>query len=166
MQKSIGKLPQKITLEAIHLRLLKPEDADDFYKMTNVPEIATIISFLSYPVDWAFAHQWIGKNESNTERVYGIFVNETLIGNMGVHLNQENEAEIGYWINPQYTGKGIASLALREIINAIKSTYPDYKIFAECLPSNGGSLRVLEKCGFILSPKSGERKNRIRLDYV
>jgi len=39
--------------------------------------------------------------------------NEKLIGEIGLHLNQENNtAETGYWIAQPYWGKGIASEAL------------------------------------------------------
>ncbi len=165
MKSSIENLPKDIYTPSILMRLLCLGDEDAFYKMTNVPEIANIISFLSYPVDRAFPKQWIEKNNSSAERVYGIFSDNVIIGNIGIHMNDQNELEIGYWVNPAFTGKGIASLAVKELINSVRSVYPQYSIFAECLPDNGGSLRVLEKTGFVVSNKPGKRENRIRLEY-
>lgn len=165
MTLSLEKLPKTIKGISVQLRLLHPDNAAAFYAMTNVPEIATIISFLSYPVDPAFPLQWIEKNNGTGDRIYGIFENEKIIGQIGAHLNTNHETEIGYWVGPDAMGKGIASNAVKLLLESLIETYPDCTIFAECLPDNVGSLRVLEKNGFTLAGKPGKRENRIRLEY-
>lgn len=57
----------------------------------------------------------------------------------------EGEAEITYWIDKQFWGKGIATKALKHFLN-IETTRP---IFGRTAFDNIGSQRVLEKCGFV-----------------
>src|SRR5690606_2219238 len=56
----------------------------------------------------------------------------------------EGDAEITYWIDKKFWGKGIATKALYEFLK-IETTRP---IFARAAFDNIGSQKVLEKCGF------------------
>jgi len=58
----------------------------------------------------------------------------------------EGEREVGYWLGKEYWGKGIATQALAEYINIVK-TRP---LMAHVARHNIGSRRVLEKCGFMV----------------
>lgn len=57
----------------------------------------------------------------------------------------ENDAEITYWINRNYWGKGIATTALLQFLT-IEKIRP---IFARTAFDNYGSQKVLEKNGFL-----------------
>jgi RimJ/RimL family protein N-acetyltransferase len=58
-------------------------------------------------------------------------------------------AEIGYWIGEPYWGRGIASEAIRQILEIAWEKYPEVvRLFAEVFPGNIGSARALEKNGF------------------
>ena len=61
----------------------------------------------------------------------------------------ENEAEITYWIDKKYWGKGIASTALKNFLKTEK-TRP---IHGRVAFDNYASQKVLEKCGFIKTGK-------------
>lgn len=54
------------------------------------------------------------------------------------------DAEITYWIDRKYWGKGIATLALEQFLK-IETTRP---IHGRVAFDNFGSQKVLEKCGF------------------
>jgi RimJ/RimL family protein N-acetyltransferase len=56
------------------------------------------------------------------------------------------EREVTYWIGREFWGKGVATMALRALLN-IDTTRP---IFGRAAKDNRGSIRVLEKCGFVL----------------
>ena len=56
----------------------------------------------------------------------------------------EGDAEITYWIDKKFWGKGIATTALKELLK-IEKVRP---IFARVAFDNIGSQKVLEKCGF------------------
>lgn len=166
MSRSLTNLPPAIQGGGISIRLLNSNDAEALYRITNDPAIATIISFLTYPVAGDFAENWIAKNDGNQERIYGIFPStDDLAGQIGVHLTPEDEIEVGYWMGSAFTGRGFTSRALSLVLKAIKASYPSARIFAECLPDNLPSLRVLEKNGFVRTSAPGKRENRIRLNY-
>lgn len=58
--------------------------------------------------------------------------------------------ELGYWLSPQFWGKGIMSRAVRQIVGEVFSGSDLVRIFAESFADNAASRRVLEKCGFVL----------------
>jgi RimJ/RimL family protein N-acetyltransferase len=57
---------------------------------------------------------------------------------------QAGEREVGYWLGKEYWGKGIATRALKEFLEMVK-TRP---LMAHVAKRNIASRRVLEKCGF------------------
>ena len=59
---------------------------------------------------------------------------------------QDGEREVGYWVGKEYWGKGIATKALTEFLNQVK-TRP---LVAHVAKHNIASRRVLEKCGFTM----------------
>lgn len=67
--------------------------------------------------------------------------------------------EIGYIINPDYWGRGIATDVATLLINFGFSNLSLHRIFATCDPRNIGSSRVLEKVGMTL-------EGRIREDLL
>jgi RimJ/RimL family protein N-acetyltransferase len=56
----------------------------------------------------------------------------------------EGDAEITYWIDKKFWGKGIATMALQHFLT-IENARP---LFGRVAFDNRGSQRVLEKCGF------------------
>ncbi|WP_242920543.1 GNAT family N-acetyltransferase [Pontibacter liquoris] len=57
----------------------------------------------------------------------------------------EGNAEITYWLDRKFWGKGIATKALQEFLT-IETARP---IFGRVAFDNFGSQKVLEKCGFV-----------------
>ena len=72
-----------------------------------------------------------------------ILFNGDIAGNI-VCFEQLGEREVGYWLGKEYWGKGVASQALRQFLDVIK-TRP---LYAHVAKHNIASKRVLEKCGF------------------
>lgn len=73
-----------------------------------------------------------------------IIVDDTIVGSIA-KFEMDGEAEVTYWIDKKFWGKGIATKAL-EIFLTPENTRP---IFARVAFDNFGSQRVLEKCGFV-----------------
>jgi RimJ/RimL family protein N-acetyltransferase len=73
-----------------------------------------------------------------------ILVGETIVGSIA-KFEMEGDAEITYWIDRKFWGKGIATAALKYFLT-IENTRP---IFGRVAFDNSGSQRVLEKCGFV-----------------
>lgn len=60
-------------------------------------------------------------------------------------FTQFGEPEVTYWIDREYWGMGLATAALSEFL-ALDPTRP---LYARAAVDNLGSLRVLDKCGFV-----------------
>ncbi len=73
-----------------------------------------------------------------------IIVDDIIVGSIAKFV-MEGEAEITYWIDRSFWGKGIATKALKDFLS-IEATRP---IFARVAFDNFGSQKVLENCGFI-----------------
>ena len=58
----------------------------------------------------------------------------------------DGEDHVGYWIDRAYWGKGIASRALHLLLREVAKR----PLVATVATSNGASLRVLQKCGFVV----------------
>ncbi|MBR6186383.1 MAG: GNAT family N-acetyltransferase [Clostridia bacterium] len=58
--------------------------------------------------------------------------------------------EIGYHIAKKHTGKGYATEAVRAFLPAMAKEHGLSEIFGICLAENAASVRVMEKCGFLL----------------
>ena len=56
------------------------------------------------------------------------------------------EREVTYWIDRAYWGKGIATQALKALLASIEIR----PIYARAAQDNKASIRVLEKCGFVI----------------
>lgn len=70
-------------------------------------------------------------------------MSDKIVGSV-VKYEMEGKAEITYWIDKPYWGKGIASKALKMFLS-IECARP---IYGRVAFDNVGSQRVLEKCGF------------------
>ncbi len=75
----------------------------------------------------------------------------TPLGDIGLQISTENreEADVGYTVVPAAQGKGIASEALSAVCGYAFSQIGVKAINAYVLADNGGSVRVLEKAGFV-----------------
>ena len=57
------------------------------------------------------------------------------------------EREVGYWLGREFWGKGIATRALSQFLEQLQIR----PLYAHVAKHNVASMRVLEKCGFVVS---------------
>ncbi len=55
---------------------------------------------------------------------------------------------VGYWVDQRLNGRGIATIALGQVIGLAFGQYGLHRLEAGTLPENTASQRVLERCGF------------------
>lgn len=85
-------------------------------------------------------------SERDDKYVFGIFLEDTLIGLLNDTEINDKTIEVGYAIHPDYSGKGYATEALRAVIPYLFSVGFN-EIIAGAFESNRASLRVMEKSG-------------------
>jgi len=94
---------------------------------------------------------WIVQQASPT--VWALEVNGEAAGGIGIELHTDVErvsAEIGYWLGEDVWGRGIVTEALQAVTARVFQQFDLTRIYALPFADNRGSIRVLEKAGYML----------------
>ena len=93
------------------------------------------------------------KSDPNSTFAYAVDVDGAAGGSIGA-VRQGNihfrTAELGYYLDERYWGKGVMTEAVRQLCEKIFDETDILRIYAEPFAYNIGSRRVLEKAGFQL----------------
>lgn len=108
-----------------------------------------------YPYTVQDADQWIElASQQDPMRNFAIEVECQLAGGIGVDPmdgEKRHVAAVGYWLAPSYWNQGIATEALKAIVEYALENFPQVqRLQASVYGWNPASGRVLEKCGFHL----------------
>ncbi len=92
------------------------------------------------------------KEARGERRRFGIFYEDTLIGSVSLTnivrdsgRRRMNAGELGYWISPDFGGKGYALDAAKQMIQYGFETLGLHKITAACVAENQASKKLLQK---------------------
>ncbi len=101
------------------------------------------------------ADEWIERcvQEGEPTRNFAIEVDGRLVGAIGLDLLDGEKAgvgNVGYWVGVDFWNRGIATEALRALVEYVVASFPIRRLQATVFGWNPASGRVLEKCGFIL----------------
>jgi RimJ/RimL family protein N-acetyltransferase len=114
------------------------------------------------------AKWWVitGSKEGITKAVE---VNGKFVGSIGAtagEFESNRSAEIGYWLEENSWGKGIASEAVIKMTEYVFANTNIVRLYAPVFSPNKASMRVLEKCGYQLEGvlRKAIFKNGIFLD--
>jgi [ribosomal protein S5]-alanine N-acetyltransferase len=95
----------------------------------------------------------------NYELGLALTENGMLIGGCGIHIENADNAEIGYCLHPEYWGMGYASEAARAILEFGFTELGVHRIFATCHPDNSNSYNVMKRIGM---KQEGHLREHIR----
>lgn len=125
------------------LREVRPDDLPVLYAHQADKGAAAMADFPSRDRA-AFDAHWakVLANPANLARV--IEVDGVVAGNVGI-WDGDGGREIGYWIGREHWGRGVATAAVGLAL-ALEPTRP---LHAHVATHNLGSLRVLERNGFV-----------------
>jgi RimJ/RimL family protein N-acetyltransferase len=73
---------------------------------------------------------------------------DALLGDLAVHFIDDEQVELGFTLSPAHQGKGVASLALREMVTYLFHTMKKHRIIATIDVDNVAARRLLEAVGF------------------
>ena len=80
-----------------------------------------------------------------------LFAGDTLVGRFnvaGIVRGPFQSAGLGYWVDSEYAGRGLASAAVQAIVETARGKLGLHRMEASTLLHNVGSQRVLLKSGF------------------
>lgn len=138
-----------ITTPRLTLSPFEPSDWPFFLRLREAPDIMRYMAAIA--------------PEKETQRLFAArltaphtFVirahdDDTPLGDIGLQISPRypEEADIGYTVIPAAQGRGIASEALRALCEYAFIRMGVKAVNAYVLAENGGSVRVLEKAGFV-----------------
>ncbi|GAA3857365.1 GNAT family N-acetyltransferase [Streptomyces sp. NPDC003631] len=129
----------------IALREVHDSDLPVFFRLMNDPVALRMAAFTPEdPADRAgFDAHWARTRTSPGVDVRTVLVDGDVVGSAAVY-GEPGEREVTYWIDRAHWGRGIATAALRILLEQI----PERPLYARAAADNAGSRRVLEKCGF------------------
>ena len=141
------------TADRVRLRPVEPADLPRIYDLQLDPESNRMAVTIPRTRE-AFDSHWAMSLDDPSITARAVLVGEELIGYIS-RFPVDGHDHVGYWIDRAFWGMGIASRALHLLLQEVA----ERPLFASVATSNGASLRVLQKCGFVvervrLSPAS------------
>lgn len=129
----------------ITLRPTTLADLEILFRFQLDPEANQMAAFTSKDMDKqeAYISKYARFLDNPTINNQTILLDGQVVGSMAKFI-MEGDAEITYWIDRSYWGRGVATKALAQFLT-IEITRP---LYARAAFDNTGSQRVLEKCGF------------------
>lgn len=121
-------------------------------KFTNVP--------YPYPTDGAECYQkYCSENCANGDSFeYVISCDGLILGMAGIlDVKNENEVQIGYWLDQEFWNKGIGRRVVEVLLDRVERLVSWGHIYANVHPENPASMRILMINGF-------EKQNEYFLD--
>jgi RimJ/RimL family protein N-acetyltransferase len=152
--RSLGREGSAVTAdESVRLRPVQPDDLPRMYDLQLDPESNRLAVTIPRTLE-AFDAHWAKALDDPGNTTRAVLVGEALVGYISC-FPMDGQDHVGYWIDRAYWGMGIASRALQLLLREVAKR----PLVATAATSNGASIRVLQKCGFVveevrLSPAS------------
>jgi RimJ/RimL family protein N-acetyltransferase len=156
--------------ERCRLRALVPGDAASLQRHADDRGVAERM-FDGFPQPYTHAHAqaWCSR-DAGSDRfgyVWGIEAAGEVVGCIGLAPDSgwlRCNAEAGYWIGRAHWRRGLATDALRQVVDWAFAALPELtRITAHIFASNEGSQGVVRKCGFVregVLPRSAIKDGR------
>ena len=127
------------------LRDVREEDLPILFEHQREPEAIRMAAWPARDHDAFMTHWHTTVLGCSSNKKKTIVVDGEVAGNI-VSWEQDGKRLVGYWIGKAYWGRGVATAALAEFVADYEQTRP---VYAYVATQNVGSIRVLEKCGFV-----------------
>ncbi len=131
-------------VERVRLRPVQPSDLPRMYELQLDPE-SNRMAVTNPRTREAFDAHWPKAVDDPANTARAILVGDEFVGYVS-RFPVESQDHLGYWIDRSFWGMGIASRALQLFLHEVTRR----PLIATVATSNGASLRVLQKSGFVV----------------
>lgn len=148
----------ELLTERSRIRLITTADLNSIHNLHSLPE-TDAYNTLGIPKNIektrSIIEAWINEHQEQKPYQYTFaiesIVNTDLIGLFGLKLGNEKYKRGEFWfkIHPDYWNKGMASEVISRMLDYSFDELKLHRIEAGCAVANIGSIKVLEKAGFI-----------------
>ena len=122
----------KIQTEKLVLKKLVQADKERLVSLIGDFMVSKTLSNVPYPYTLDDADEWL-EIVDNEEFNLSIFLNNDLIGGIGLTPLEDDFHELGYWLGVDYWGQGYATESVRGLLNYAKSNTPCESLKPMCL---------------------------------
>ena len=158
----------------IVLRPWQKQDARELALVANNKNIwNNVRDALPSPYTEMDALQWIAYvNDQKPVANFAIVYKGQVAGTIGCRLKSDisrKNIEIGYFVGESFWGKGVATEAVKQLVDFIHTRMDAIRIYAHVFARNKSSMKVLQKNGFYLEAinrKAVFKNNKVMDDYV
>jgi RimJ/RimL family protein N-acetyltransferase len=132
-------------MSVVALRPVEDSDLDAMFRQMRDPESVRMAAFTAEDPDDRdrFDAHLARVRAAADVTMRAVTCDGQLVGSIAAFV-VEGDTEVTYWIDRSAWGRGIASQALALLLREV----PVRPVHARVASDNGGSLRVLQKCGF------------------
>jgi RimJ/RimL family protein N-acetyltransferase len=133
-----------IAISHVRLRDIVPDDLPRIYEFNLDPDANRLAGTIPRSAA-AFKTNWENTLADSNVVAKAISVGDVLAGYISC-FQRDGIHSVGYWVGKNFWGQGIASRALVLLLNEVTIR----PLHAQAATSNRASLRVLQKCGFVI----------------
>jgi RimJ/RimL family protein N-acetyltransferase len=134
-------------MASVSLREIQDEDLPIFFEQMTDPAACHMAAFTCKdPGDHAAFLGWFTRVRKDPQIVASTVIFNGAVAGQVLSHRKDGRQEICYWFGREYWSRGVATAALTEYLLRVSGR----PIYARAARDNVGSIRVLEKCGFIL----------------
>jgi RimJ/RimL family protein N-acetyltransferase len=130
--------------DRVSLRPVQPGDLPRLDELQLDPE-SNRMAVTIPRIGEAFDAHWAKALDDPAVSARAILVGGALVGFVSC-FPRDRQDHVGYWIDRALWGQGIASRALHRLLREVARR----PLVATAATSNAASLRVLQKCGFVI----------------
>lgn len=152
----------------VRLRRLRRADIPELARLANNRKIwDNVRDYLPHPYSEKDAEFFISSKVAEDPQItFAIEYQGSFAGVIGLEPQQDvyaHTSEIGYWLGEEYWGKGITTKAVQLATDYAFNTLGLHRLYAGVFEHNKGSMRVLEKAGYIKEAtlKGAVKKNGV-----
>jgi RimJ/RimL family protein N-acetyltransferase len=141
----VGSPPESDVL----LRQVTEDDVVTFFEHQQDPVANWMAAFTAKdPADWAaFAAKWAKIRAEGSGAAQTIVCGGRVAGTVTSFVAPwSGQLEVSYWVGREHWGRGVATRALAAFVGGLAAR----PLYARAAADNVASIRVLEKCGFVL----------------
>ena len=152
MLESLTQPQPVIETERLTLRPLRRSDAGPLSLFASDERVARMTRSIPHPLPPGLAESLIarGNAEGRSEDIWALDGTKSgageLVGLAALERMDRRQSEIGYWVVPAFWNAGLASEAVRALIDA--NPHDSRTLFASVFQDNPASAKVLTKAGF------------------
>jgi len=130
----------------VGLRDVDHNDLPMFFTFQQDPSANFMAAFTAKdPADrQAFDSHWERILSDPTVLMKTIVLEGRVVGSVG-KFDMLDKPQVTYWVDREFWGRGIATVALAQFL----AVYRARPVYASAAADNSGSIRVLEKSGFV-----------------